>query len=977
MGEVQERMRRPHVAKARQYMEGILSGEIPACKWVRLACERQRCDLERAAEGWVYLFDEEAAERVCEFIESFPHVKGRWAIAQKGAGSNLIRLEPWQCFVLCTLYGWLHATPNEEGRRLRRFRLAYIAIPRKNGKALALDTPVPTPGGWTTQGALKPGDTVFDERGEPCRVVAVSETWEGRPCFEMEFSDGVQIVADAEHEWWTDARRTGYPAARRREATDHIRTTQEIAASLKVDSPYNVEHGRVEWNHSVPIAGALQTPHAPLPLPPYALGVWLGDGTSGSAAVTCAPADVELAEHLQASGVIVRVRSHSNALSLHLGLPGDGGCGRGHPASDRSTSSRRTCLACKREQRRRRKAGGRSPRVDVPTFQSGLRDLGVLGNKHIPTAYLRASVAQRMDLLRGLMDTDGTISKAGQCSFTTTSAVLREGFMELARSLGFKPSLSTRRALLKGKDCGPMYTVQFWAFNDRPVFCLARKRARQKPAPECAARSARRQIVRVESVPSVPVRCIQVNSPSRLYLAGEGMVPTHNSSLMAPLGLYHVAADGEPGAEVFCGATSKDQAFEVFRPARQMATSDANGGFCAGLGVEVAAESIFRPGDGSFFKPLIGKPGDGASPSCYICDEYHEHPDDTQLDTMRTGMGAREQPLAIVITTAGEDVASPCHLLQQDVQKILEGTITDGAAEETFGIIYTIDEDDDWTSDEALRKANPNYGVSVLPAQLHSLRDEALRSPRKQNVFKTKRLNLWVHARDPWMNMERWNQSAGAPPEEEFAGARCWMAMDLSSKIDLTAVVRLYRREVDGERHYYAYASHFLPESRAQMPEHQHYQGWVLDGHLRATDGDAIDYEAIREEVLERAACVELACLAYDPWNAMATAQSFQAEGLPVVEVPQNVRHLSEAMKEIESLVLAGRFHHTGDPVLTWAVSNVTAKEDAKGNLFPRKESRESKIDPAVALITAMSRAMVDTAGPKVSVYESRGVRAV
>lgn len=526
-------------------------------------------------------------------------------------------------------------------------------------------------------------------------------------------------------------------------------------------------------------------------------------------------------------------------------------------------------------------------------------------------------------------------------------------------------------------------------------------------------------------------------------------IPRKNgkSQLVAALGLYHVAADGEPGAEVFCGATSKDQAHEVFRPAKRMAESDVTEGFRRALGVEVAAESIFVPRSGSFFKALIGKPGDGSSPSCYICDEFHEHRDSEQYDTMRTGQGAREQPITLVITTAGENIGSPCHLLQQDVEKILDGSITDAAAEATFGIIWTIDHEphrrafasplealrrlareckcelagvevdrspttvqdlehlcaqheetcpvsaakakpkasahgcsvvmppDDWSSDEALIKANPNFGISVFESQLRSLREEALRSPRKQNIFKTKRLNVWVHARDPWMNMEVWHQQADAPPIEEFERQSCVMAMDLSSKLDLTSVPKLFRREIAGEIHFYVYGRHYLPEERTNEPGRERYQGWVLDGHLVATDGNTIDYDRIKDDILADGKRFEIQELCFDPWNAMATAQELAAEGITVVEVPQTTKHLSTPMKEIEALVLSGRFHHDGDPVLTWCVSNVTAKEDAKENLFPRKESREAKIDAAAAMITAMSRALVLPLVKAKSVYEGRGVR--
>ena len=435
-------------------------------------------------------------------------------------------------------------------------------------------------------------------------------------------------------------------------------------------------------------------------------------------------------------------------------------------------------------------------------------------------------------------------------------------------------------------------------------------------------------------------------------------VPRKNgkSLLVAAIGLYMLTADGEFGAEVYCGATTEKQAWEVFKPARLM--TERTLAFRKAYGVEVHARKIELPTRGSSFEPVIGKPGDGASPHCAINDEYHEQTTDELVDTMLTGMGAREQPLMLDATTAGADIAGPCYAHQVELQAVLEGTVED---EELFGLIYTIDDGDDWTSEETLRKANPNFGVSVGEGFLRAELAKAVRSARHQNRFKTKHLNIWVSARAAYYNMEHWRrQSDEGLTEALFGGEACWIGLDLASKTDITAVVKVFRREVDGEDHYYVVAPRFyLPEETAEDPEKKHYQGWVHDGHLIATDGNIIDYGAIREDVVDDAGDFQVMEVAYDPWGATQLAQELQEEHeITVAEVPQRVMYLSEPMKWVGALMKAGRLHHDGHPVLTWMISNVTAKEDANENVFPRKEKSESKIDGAVALIMALGRAM-------------------
>jgi len=395
----------------------------------------------------------------------------------------------------------------------------------KISKALALDTPIPTPSGWTTMGALQPGDIVFDERGQPCEVLQATETQHDHDCYRVEFSDETSVVAASGHLWYTEFH--GRPG---------IRETHEIAATLK-------ERTRGDNNHRIPVADPLNLPDAILPIAPYALGVWLGDGHTAVARVSAGGEDVEsIICHLTLDGVRCgepRKDSRNDVYTFSL-RRGRDGCARGH---DLVFMTRKGCRQCDNERRRLKTRGFVSePHTNV-ALQKTMREIGLLGNKHVPAAYLRGSVAQRMALMQGLMDTDGHVTERGLCSFSTTLPSLRDGFVELARSLGFKPSITTTIPTCNGKPGKRAWLVHFKAYADRPVFRLARKAARQQPLPETRQRSQTRQIVAVRPVPSVPVRCILVSSPSNLFLAGRGMVPTHNTALSPAVHLNNVMAN--------------------------------------------------------------------------------------------------------------------------------------------------------------------------------------------------------------------------------------------------------------------------------------------------------------------------------------------------------------------------------------------------------------------------------------------------
>lgn len=438
-------------------------------------------------------------------------------------------------------------------------------------------------------------------------------------------------------------------------------------------------------------------------------------------------------------------------------------------------------------------------------------------------------------------------------------------------------------------------------------------------------------------------------------------VPRKNgkSTMSAPVALYLLSADGEPGAEVYSAATTRDQAKIVWADAKHMV--DRSAGLRSALNVETSAHSIFIKTSASAFKALSKDNNgnlDGLNIHGAIIDELHGHPNRALWDVIETGTGARAQPLIWAITTAGSNRAGICYEQQSYVRKILDGVHDDPTY---FGVIYSIDEGDDPFDPSIWAKANPNYGISVSPDDLARKALKAQQMASAQNNFLTKHLNVWVNADTAWMSMQYWDKCADESLDEsDFLGDDCVVSCDLATKIDVAAKVKLFWRNIDGERHYYAFGKYYLPEEAAEDGRNTYYQGWAIENRLVLTPGNVTDFSIIEDDLRDDARRFNVLNAGFDPWQASALIQNLQRDGLPVLEYRQTVQNMSEPMKELEALVLQGRFHFDGDPVLTWMISNVVCHTDAKENIYPRKERPENKIDGAVALIAALGMALVN-----------------
>ena len=396
-------------------------------------------------------------------------------------------------------------------------------------KALAVDTPIPTPDGWKAMGDLKVGDQVYGDDGAPCRITYTTPIESGRPCYAVRFSDGATIVADGEHPWLVEWRQGAVGTGAYIEG---IKTTEEMRRELRIGT---------RWRYSVMVCKPIQGEAKELPIDPYVLGAWLGDGYSHAARVVAGRDDREVGDLLRPGAPYMQEPEFNGRLWVFRLDPRRGfepTCRRGHPRG--KTTADGKCRVCHAQFERQRKTGVPIDPVIDNTIHAKLRSLGLLSVagdgkslKHIPRVYLRASVDQRLALLQGLLDTDGSITKIGLCRFVTVLKPLALDVAELIQSLGFKATVKESESFYtyKGQKlrANNKFVVSFSPGSVIPVFRLERKLAIQQSLKPVALRARRRQIVAIDPVDSVPVRCIAVDNSSHLYLAGKSFVPTHNT----------------------------------------------------------------------------------------------------------------------------------------------------------------------------------------------------------------------------------------------------------------------------------------------------------------------------------------------------------------------------------------------------------------------------------------------------------------
>ena len=649
-------------------------------------------------------YDKKKADKAVRFIEMLKHTKGKWA-------GKRFWLFPWQEQVIRDIFGVVDANGK------RQFRTAYVEIPKKNGKQLALDTPIPTPDGFTTMGELKVGDLVFDEKGKPCHVVAKSAVDDTEQAYRLTFKDGSSIVAGARHLW----------------------DCEYIYGKRK----------NVLWNT---------------------------------------------------------------------------------------------------ETIYRKLANGRTV-IRIPVCKS-----------------------------------------------------------------------------LHEKVYGKVPGDYHYILDIQPV-----------PHP-------------------VKMQCIQVDSPSHLYLAGPSMVPTHNSELAAAIALYLLYADGEASPEVYGAAADRQQAGIVYELARQM--TEMNPVLMKRSKIMTAGKRIVYSRNSGFYQVLSAEVGTkhGLNVSGLVFDELHTQPNRQLYDVLTKGSGdAREQPLYFLITTAGTDRESICYEVHTKAVDILAGRRIDHTF---YPVVYGLSDEEDWTDEENWRKANPSLDQTISIERVRDMFREAMNNPAEENVFKQLRLNMWVSSLTRFIPEHIYDIGNKPIDMEALKGRDCYAGLDLSSTDDITAFVLMFPPRTEDEK-YIMLPFFWIPEDtipqrvrRASVP----YDVWRKQGYLNATEGNVIHYGFIEKFIEKLGEQYHIKEIAFDRWGATQMTQNLEGMGFTVVPFGQGYQSMSPPTKEFYKLLMEGRIIHGGNPIMRWMSGNVVVDRDPAENIKPTKAKSPEKIDGIVAAIMALDR---------------------
>jgi phage terminase large subunit-like protein len=465
-------------------------------------------------------------------------------------------------------------------------------------------------------------------------------------------------------------------------------------------------------------------------------------------------------------------------------------------------------------------------------------------------------------------------------------------------------------------------------------------------------------------------------SDTRRFRQGGIFVPKGNgkTTVSAPLAMYMTFGEGEGGAEGYAAAVTRDQARILFDTAQHMVRRSPD--MQREWRVGALTNSIFQEHTASRFIPISSdaKALDGLNVAVAVCDEIGSHRTSEVYDALITAMGKRRQPFLLSISTATSNSAGIGKQVWDYVMRVVQGGQDD---DRLFGIIYSIDDQDDPWEEATWIKANPGWGRSVQPDAIRAIMRQARNNPSQEASARTRHLNVWVGADEALFSTRAWN-ACGDPALHisAFEGRECHIGVDLASRADLAAVVAVFPQQVtvDGAQStlFTVFSRCYLNEAAVMEARNPSYPGWAANNELIITPGNETDFNTIESDILDMCKRFRVASLAFDPYNSVHLAQRLTSQGVPCVEFRSNTLNFSPATRELEAAIRGGRIQHDMNGPLAWCIGNVVGHTDARDNVYPRKARPENKIDAAIALIMAIARATTHVG--TTSVYESRGL---
>ena len=903
--------------KALDYAFSVIDGKAKAPKYVKLQCEEFIRIANDQSES--SFFDERLFSNFCKILRMLQMARG-----PKAGKSIYGALTGYQWLLIAALCVKIRKDPNA-----RRYKRILLEIARKNGKAISLDTPIPTPDGWKTMGDIHEGDYVFSCDGTQTKVTYESPIFM-KPMYAVEFEDGEIIKASCDHLWTVKSKKSkrtmDYGAKKRigdgkryRDGGWYEATTEEIAQRFK---RVRKDKKGIDYLYRVPMQDPVQYQEKDLPIDPYLLGVWLGDGTSNNQEITVSYDDLkETYENLSDCGYDLLIWENKNrAPSIKIDWHGRG-VGFSKPGD----------------------------------FRYELKKLNLINNKHIPDIYLQSSIHQRMELLRGLMDTDGTCSKRGQCEFCQKDKKLIDQVAELLASLGIKTNVKYKEAKCGSKICDA-YRLHF--FVDKKHSCFKLKRKHERLKDELGDRMNAKSIIDVRPIETEPSKCIMVNHPSHLYLCGKKYTTTHNTLIVAVL--FIILFYTEPEYSKFFSVAPNGQLAREIKEAIDPLLS-VNKKVFETSEWKATRDYILHRTNNIKYEPLNFSTStmDGREPTVFIVDEAGALPTNYPIEAMKTGQIMVKNPVGFIISTKYPEFDNPLEDEVANAKRVLDGIKKDDSL---FALLYEPDTVDDWQdNDDVLAHANPMaLDYEPLWDELIRARSEAIeRSALRQN-FLTKNCNIMYQGLGTESYVDVADVQKCKVDHIDWDGRDVFVAVDLSMSSDNTSVAMA---TMDNGV-IYAHVMAFIPEGRIDLKNKEEkldYRKFINAGHCIACGDMSIDYSVVEDYVfnIEKMFGVTVRQIGFDRWNAMSSAQKWD-EQYETIEIKQHSSVLHPATKLLYEKIVNGEFAYEENPLLEINFQNAVCAFDTNMNRYVHKRKSRGKVDMVVSLINAVHLVQTD-----------------